>query len=92
MCRSGCLELVSCILDEAVRECEEGGLRLLRPGANETFYVGRKRNNEQCCPTVLMVLMCCVGVTSSADLWDDIQRITVPSSIATLLSSKGVLR
>lgn len=67
-------------------------LRLLRPGANETFYVGRKRNNEQCCPKVLMVLMCCVGVTSSADLWDDIQRITVPSSIATLLSSKGVLR
>lgn len=37
---------------------------LLWPGTNETLYVGRKRNNELCCPTVLMVLRCCVGVTS----------------------------
>lgn len=51
---------------------------------NTAFSVGRKRDNELCCPTVLMVLMCCVGVTSSADLWDDIQRIIVPSFIESL--------
>lgn len=51
---------------------------------NTAFSVGRKRDNELCCPTVLMVLTCCVGVTSSADLWDGIQRIIVPSFIESL--------